>query len=817
LSLLSYAVAQRPVLCVIDDFQWWDRSSRQAMAFAARRLLAESMALVFATRQPSKELEGLPNLLVEGLSDADARDLLTSVLRWPVDEQVRDRIIAETRGNPLALVELTRGLTPAELAGGFALPNHDEPLGRLELDFRSRAESLPPQSHSLLLLAAAEPLGSPELLWRAARRLGIEVSAASPASDSGLIEFGSRVRFRHPLVRSVVYRSASDRERRTAHRALAEATDPRVDPDRRAWHFASATVGIDDAVAAELERCAERAQDRGGIAAAAAFLERSASLTGGPGRRAGRTLAAAHAKCQVGAFDVALDLVAAAEVGGLDGIHRARADLIRGRIAFASSRGREAPKLLLTAAQELLSLDLCLARETLLEALSAGLFAGRLAGGRGAVEIAETALSAPPLSMSSPAWDQLLDGLALVITGRYVAGVPVIKDALRAFRFQTLTSQETLRWLWLACHAAVVVWDDDTWHALATLQVQVARDAGALAVLPVALNSLAFVHLFGGDFASATALVDEAEAVGDAIGNRLPPYAALPLAACRGREAEVVDLVDTTVRESLLRGEGMGLASAYFNRALLYNCSARYSEALADATQASAHPEELWSTLALPELIEASVRSGQPTRAASAIEQLSANANASGTDWALGILARSHALVSADDTADEHYQAAIEHLGRTRVRIELARTHLLYGEWLRRQRRKRDARIQLRRAFDIVDAAGADSLAERARTELRASGEHVRRRSVDTPDDMMTARELQIAVLAMQGASNSEIAARLFISSSTVAYHLRKVFTKLAISSRNQLQGALVRERGRYQQLQSELGEDFSSTAAQRR
>jgi DNA-binding CsgD family transcriptional regulator len=793
LSLLSEVAEERPLVCLVDDAQWLDRASAQALAFVARRLLAESVALVFAARESGEkhELTGLPELVVEGLRDADARALLSSVISGPLDERVRDRIVAETRGNPLALLELPRGLTPAELAGGFGLPDALALSGRIEESFRRRLAPLPPDTRRLLLVAAAEPVGEPALVWRAAERLGIRSEAAAPATAAGLLEFGARVRFRHPLVRSAVYRAASPNERRGVHRALADATDPEVDPDRRAWHLAHATSGPDDEVAAELERSAGRAQARGGLAAAAAFLEQAAGLTRSPARRGERALAAAQAKHQAGAFDAALGLLATAEAGPLDEIQRARVDLLRGQIAFASNRGGDAAPLLLKAAKQLEPLDVTLARETYLDALSAAMFAGRLAPGPGVLEVAEAARAARRAG-SSPqaprAPDLLLDGLALLITEGYPAGTPMLKRALSAFGSEDISREEGLRWLWLACRTALDLWDDESWYVLSTRQVQLARDAGALAVLPIALESHVGVHLHAGELAAAAALVEEVGAVTEATGSRLAPYGAMLLAAWRGRKAEFSELMEATTKEVVPRGEGMGLAVMRWASALLYNGLGEYEDALAAAQEASAYPHD--STWVLHELIEAAVRSGKVERAADVVQRLSEMTRASGTEWALGIEARSRALLSEGEAAESLHGEAIDWLGRTRVPVELARAHLLYGEWLRRERRRLDAREQLRTAHEMFTAMGMEAFARRAARELLATGETARRRSVETRGEL-TAQESQIARLARDGLSNPEIGARLFISPRTVEYHLGKVFGKLDISSRNQLDRVL--------------------------
>jgi DNA-binding CsgD family transcriptional regulator len=793
LGLLSEVAGDRPLLCVVDDAHWLDRASAQALGLVARRLAAESVALVFAVRVPSAEqdLARLPELVVEGLHDGDARALLGSVIRGPLDDHVRDRIVAETRGNPLALLELPRGLTPAELAGGFGLAHAPPLAGRIEDSFRRRLASLPARTRQLLLVAAAEPSGEPVLVWRAADRLGIGVAEATPAVAAGLLEFGARVRFRHPLVRSAVYQAAAVEDRRRVHEALAQATDPDVDPDRRAWHRAQAAPGPDENVASELERSAGRAQRRGGVAAAAAFLERATELTPDPARRAQRALAAAQSKHDAGAPGAALGLLGTAEAGTLDQLQRARIDLLRAQIASASSRGDDAPPLLLKAAKRLEPLDVALARETYLDAFSAAIFAGRLASGTGVLEVAQAARRAPPSSRSPRPADLLLDGLALLITEGHEAGVPVLQRALMAFRGENVSTAEELRWLWLACRAAMKVWDDESWYVLSTRAVQLARDVGTLTVLPHALTLNAGIHIFAGEFATAEALGDEAHEVTAAIGAPDVAYIPLILAGWRGRPAEMPKLIEASDRDAIARGEGRTIGAGDYAAAVLYNGVGRYADALAVAQRSSEHPEELvFATWGLVELTEAATRSGKPDLAADALRQLSEATSTAGTDWALGVEAHSRAMLSEDEVAEDLYREAIERLARTRVRAWLARAHLLYGEWLRRQRRRLDARDQLHTAHDMLAAMGAEGFAERAARELLATGETARKVTAETSKGL-TPQEAQIARLARDGLSNPEIGARLFISPRTVEYHLHKVFGKLDISSRTELGGAL--------------------------
>jgi DNA-binding CsgD family transcriptional regulator len=794
LSLLSEVAGERPLVCVIDDQQWLDKASAQALGFAARRLAAEPVGLVFAARVPGEELAGLPELAVEGLAEGDARALLDSALTGPLDARVRDQIVAEAGGNPLALLELPRGMTPGELAGGFGLPGAGSLTGRIEDSFRRRLDALPVPARQLLLLAAADPSGDPSLVWRAAGRLGLPVQeAAVPAAEAGLAEFGARVRFRHPLVRSVAYRSASFPERQQVHGALAEATDPAADPDRRAWHRAQAAAGPDEEVAAELERCAGRAQARGGLAAAAAFLERAVRLTADPARLVERTLAAAQASVQAGAFDQALGLLVMTEAWPLDEFAAARVDLLRGLVAFASGLSSDAPSLLLKAARRLELLNLALARETYLDAWGAALAIGHVAAGDMA-EISRAARALPRAPDPGPA-ELLLDGLALLITDGLAAAAPALRHAASAFASDRIPVGDGLRWGWLATVPPLLLWDDNGWRAIVAGQVRLARNAGALETLPLHLATAGIITAWSGAFGEAAVLIAESEAVCEATGARIPSYAALALAGLRGRQAEAVPLLEATINAAQAAGQGLTVTAARWMAAVLDNGLGRYDEAREAARQAAGDPSGLYvSTWALPELIEAAVRSGNMPMAGDALERLADTTQAGGTDFGLGIEARSRALVSEGQAAEGLYREAIDRLGRTKLRPELARAHLLYGEWLRRENRRADAREQLHTAHGMFDEIGMEAFAERARRELAATGETARKRPATATveaSQVLTAQEAQVAQLARDGLSNPEIGARLFISSHTVQYHLGKVFTKLGISSRGQLHRVL--------------------------
>jgi DNA-binding CsgD family transcriptional regulator len=789
LGLFSEVAEKQPLVCVVDDAQWLDETSALALAFVARRLFAESVGLVFAIREPSEapELRGLPELLVGGLGEDDSRALLASALPGRLDERVRDRLVAESRGNPLALLEVPRGFTPAELAGGFGLPDVTPLPNMIEQSFRRRLEPLPTETRRLLLTAAAEPVGDAALLWRAAERLGVGLGAAGPAEAVGLFEIGVRVRFRHPLARSAVYRAAPLHERRDVHRALADATDAELDPDRRAWHRARAAEGPDEAVADELERSAGRAQARGGLAAAAAFLEQATALTPDTVRRGMRALAAAEAMLRAGAFDKALVLLTTAEEAPLDALPSARIDLLRAQIAFATSHGTGAVSLLLAAALRLEPLNDELARETYLEAVSAAKHAGRLDNGASVAEVARAARQLPPTPHPRRMGDLLLEGLSVLLTDGYAAAIPSRQRAVRAFRSNELTVEEGLRWLWLASSDAAELWDDESWSVLVARHVDMARATGALSVLPLTLHSQAVAHVLAGELDAAASLLAELDTVEQATGMSLAPYAALALAAWRGHESEVVHLIEATLDEIVARGEGVGVLITQWARAVLANGLGRYDEAVLAAREAAEHPHDpAPASWGLSELVEAAARSGQPELAADAFERLEVITRLGDTDWALGIQARARALRSDGDAAEHLYRDAIERLARTRLRGELARAHLLYGEWLRRENRRVDARAQLREAHDMFNRIGAEAFAERARRELRATGETARKRS-DGARGVLTPQEAQIAQLAQNGLSNPEIGAQLFISPRTVQYHLHKVFLKLEITSRNQL------------------------------
>lgn len=798
LSLLALGSVDQPLLCVVDDAQWLDQVSVQVLGFVARRLMTESVAMVAAVRNAPYVLAGLPELPLAGLSDGDARALLESVMVGGIDPGIRDRVVAETRGNPLALLEIPRNFSAAELAGGFWNMGGRSSPGQLEEGFAQRIQSLPPQTQKLLLVAAAEPVGDSGLFLRAAAVLGIVVDALGPAEAAGVIEFGPRMRFRHPLVRSAAYRAASLEDRREVHRALAEATDPQMDPDRRAWHAAIGAAGQDDTIAAELEASAGRAQCRGGIAAAAAFLERSTLLTSDPVLRGSRALAAAQAKRDAAAPAAADELLAIAESGPLSEIQRAHAARMRAQMQFARSRSGEpgAPTLiesalhLCRAAEQLDLIDPPLARETHLEALAAAMYAGRLGNPEASVQIAHAGRAAVArLPVLERPIDFLLSGMSQRIIDGPGAGSDHLRGALELWN--TLEEGDAGRpahWPFPIVQesAAHELWDDEVLKHIALDMVKRARDTGTLAVLPPALTYLAGVHVYRGEFATAAKLLEEADAVTASMGATPVKYHSLTLGAWRGVPADALGLIRTAAADGNLRGEGRLVGLAGYVSAVLFNGTGRYDEALAAARECCEYEDLGFYSWCLFELIEAATHTGDRQSAAEALPRFEARAGSSGTDWGLGAVAAAQALLAPQQDAEALFVEAIERLEHAGIGLHEARTHLSFGEWLRRMNRRRDARRHLDTAYQMFTRMGAHGFAERTRRELVATGEKVRKQPVGAGDDL-TAQEAQIARLAATGLTNQEIGAQLFISTHTVEWHLRKVFVKLGITSRRQL------------------------------
>ncbi|MBB2991404.1 DNA-binding CsgD family transcriptional regulator [Mycolicibacterium iranicum] len=798
LSLLAAASAENPVLCIIDDAQWLDQVSLQTLAFVARRLLAERVAMVFALREGHPDvLAGLPEHTVTGLSDAAARELLESVMIGGIDPLVRDRIVAETRGVPLALIDVPRSVSAAELTGGFWISGRRSSTAAIEDGFIARIQALPGPTRQLLLVAAAEPIGDAALFLRAAAQLAVPVEALGPAEDAGLIEFGARMRFNHPLMRSAAYRAADLSERRAAHRALAEATDPQADPDRRAWHAANAAVGPDDAVAADLEASADRAQRRGGIAAAASFLERAAVLTLDPKLRGSRAIAAAQAKREAAAPDSAYALLSITDSAPLDALQKAQVVRMRAQMDFVRSRAGvtgaptvgQAAAQLLDAARGLDGLDDELARETYLEALAAAMYAGRLGAPTLLAEVAAAGAEAVR-RVGHPARpiDLLLGGMSARIIDGPAAGAADLLAALNLWNAHA--EHDPVQWLYwpfpvIQESAAHEMWDDAVLERIAADTVRRARDAGALAALPPALGYRAGVHFYRGEFGSAERLLRESAAITAAMGQEPVRYHTLNLAAWGGAAAEAVELIEAAAANGAARGEGRLIGLAAFCSAVLHNGLGRYEEALTAARRGCEYEDLGLFSWCLYELIEAAVHLGDRKTAAAALPRFTERAASTGTQWGLGAVAAAQALV-ADDAAEAKFIEAIERLEQADITLHLSRARLSYGEWLRRANRRNDARHQLGIAHSMFTTMGAQAFAERARRELVATGEKVRKQPVGAGDEL-TAQEAQIAGLAAGGLTNSEIGAQLFLSTHTVEWHLRKVFVKLGIKSRRQL------------------------------
>lgn len=800
LSLMAAAADDQPLLCVVDDAQWLDQVSLQSLGFVARRLMVEPVALVFGVRDRPDVLAGLPDIEVAALGDADARDLLESVMLGGIDPLVRDRIVAETRGIPLAILEVPRSVSATELAGGFWISGKRSSTAALEGGFVRRIQALPEDSQRLLIVAAAEPLGDSALFVRAAGILGIPVEALGPAEDDGLVELGPRMRFLHPLMRSAAYRSSDLTDRRAVHRALAEATDGDVDPDRRAWHGANAAAGPDDEVAEQLEASADRAQRRGGVAAAASFLERATALTADPTLRGARAIAAAEAKREAAAPDAARELLTIATLAPLTALQQAQVARMQAQIEFARSRAGETGALrtaqaaagLLTAAKGLEGLDDDLARETHLEALAAAMYAGRLDEPGNLAEMAKAGRAAiGRLAELRRPIDFLLSGMTSRILDGPGGGADDLRSALELWNaFGQKGDGRDRHWPFPIAQesAAHELWDGSVLQHIATDMLARARDTGALALLPPALTYRAGVHVYTGEFTTAAGLLEEAEAITASIGNAPRKYHTLTLAAWRGVPADAVGLIETAAAEGAAKGEGRLLGLTRYAAAALYNGLGRYEEALAAAQECCAYEDLGFYGWCLIELVEAAAHVGDRDAASQAYRLFAERAGVSDTDWGRGAVAAARALVSDGELADAAFTEAVERLERAGIALYLARARLNYGEWLRRGNRKNDSRHQLAIAHEMFIGMGAQAFAERARRELAATGERVRRQQ-PASGGQLTAQEAQIAKLAADGLTNQEIGAQMFISTHTVEWHLRKVFAKLGITSRRQLRG----------------------------
>ncbi|HEX7309222.1 MAG TPA: AAA family ATPase [Lentzea sp.] len=763
LELVAAVGGDQPVLCVVDDAQWLDEASSRALAFLARRVGADPVAVLFALRSPhvAGEMTELPWLDVAPLSDHDARALLAARNPFPLDDRVRDRLVAEANGNPLALLELPP-------AGGFAVPAASSVPSRIEEGFRARLTGLSDDARLLLTIAGADPTGDPGLLWPAAEALGVDLPPASAdAAATGLVEFSARVRFCHPLARSAVYRAAPDATRRAAHGALADVTDSLTAPDRRAWHRAQACAGPDEKVAMDLEHCASRARSRGGVAAAAAFLERAVALSLHTRSRVERTLAAVEACIEAGAADRAEDLLATVETDALDGFHRARADLLRGRIAFTRPADGTGPSWTVSAARRLSTLDPDRARDCFLDALEMSLVVGRPGGVVAEVLTAARACAPPP---SSP---DLLEALVTLAEDGHATALPLLRAALHDEGGRLWSRRPAL-----ASMISTELWDIGTHVAIADRLLEAGRESGSPLLLRLAHAQKATSAFLTGDLGEALAATAEEEAVADAVGEPPLLYHRLQIAALRGRREETLELIRAG------RTPGGHVASADWSAAVLHNGLADYPAALTAARAATEHDDLFLTGAALPELVEAAVRCHEPAEAARALAALTDRTRAAGTPLARGVTACARALVTG---AEADYREAVAHLADSGLRPYQGRAHLLYGEWLRRKGRRKDAVVELRTAHTLLAGSGAEAFAARAADELRAAGQRVERRTTPSAHEQLTVQQVAVARLVAAGATSNEAATELFISKRTVDAHLREIFRKLGVTSRRQL------------------------------
>ena len=794
LGLLAAASELGPVLCVVEDAQWLDQASSQVLGFVGRRLFAEPIGLVLASRALNStpdHLTGLPELCMEGVDERSARALLGSVTAARIDDDIRARILDETGGNPLGLLELGAQMMNAAFAGGFAVAGGASLTDRIEGEYLARFDALPDDTRQWALLAAADPVCDTTTITRAAAKLGLAADTPDAAIAAGLMSVGASVRFRHPLMRSAVYRAATTERRRVAHEELASVSDANADADRRAWHRAYAVNGVDEHVAAELIASAGRAEGRGGVAAAAAFLERAVALTPDAADRSSRALMAAHAKYAAGDLEATRRLVAQAEAGRLTVIDHAKAEFLRAQIVFTQNAGGDAPAMLLRAATGLGHLDMDLARLAYLQALIASMYAGHLCDPDVRLRIAHAAQLLSVDAAPTPAIQLLVRGIATWIADGYAAGAPILKDAVR----QYLDGSPDPDSVGFAFNAmALHLCDDGASYAMASRQGELARRTGMLSWLPLDLGVLAEFYLYAGDLVAAEALRLEAEHVDPMVATRHSPRIELLVAAWRGDAPGTLSRLPALADAAAARGEGQFLGYSEYAQAVLYNGLSDYALAADAAENAVAEGDfvPMLTARGLYELVEAASRSDQPERASIAAGSLSDVAAASGTDFAYGMAARSRALIADGDAGEALYREAIERLSKTRMAMHIARAQLSYGEWLRRKGRRVDARAELRAAHAALAAMGADGFAERARRELQATGEKLRRRK-DSGGSELTPQEEQIAKLARERRTNSEIGAQLFLSARTVEWHLRKIFAKLEINSRRELDVALAR------------------------
>ncbi|MFZ2013057.1 MAG: AAA family ATPase [Nocardioides sp.] len=783
LNLMTWAARKLPVLCVVDDAHSLDPASVRVMSFVARRLERESIALLFAGRRADPRLVGLPELEVPGLDASDAEALLATVV--PVSPaHVRERLLTEAHGNPGALLELPRGLTVTQLASGLRMPGDDTAPGQVEKGYLDQIRALPTSARMLLLVAAADLSGDPQVVRAALERLGVSDQASLADDVENLLTLDPRVAFGHPLARLAAYRGAGPGRRRAVHMALAGVTDSVREADRHAWHRAAACGGPNESVALALEHSVALAQSRGGLAAAAAFLQRAASLTADDVRRADRGLAAARASLMAGDHDAARRYLDAADRDCSNDRQRLHIQLERAQLELACGRVGDAGPLFQGTAQRLEHHDMGLAREAYLNAWVAAAAEGnqtRLA------DVSRVAASLPqPDHPQLTA--RLLSGYAQLVEGDREAAVRVLRPAAAAV--QAISDSGLLRLGWVVSGLGPTLWDDELFRLTCTMQVRASRGAGALSELARHLGSLAVATAWTGRLADAEALITEAEHVAAATGGTPLPHASLFRAALQGDPTTASALIRSALAKDRPE-QPSAIAAAQWSAAVLHNGLGNYQQAAEAAHAASTHPAPCTSVWALPELVEAAVHVGDRELAGRSLARLLETTRSCHTNWALGVAARCRAMVGGDDPVDPLFREAIDRLGRTSWRPELARAHLLYGEWLRREGRRVDSREHLNQAQELFTSMGMAAFAERARRELLATGATARRRVGAETEAELTPQESQIAGLVRDGHSNTEVAELLFLSPRTVEWHLRKVFMKLSITSRKQLRHAL--------------------------
>jgi DNA-binding CsgD family transcriptional regulator len=791
LSLLAEAAERQPLLCLVDDAQWLDDASADALVFVARRLDAEGIAMLFAAREGELrrfEAPGLPELHLGGLDPAAAGALIDRHAGVALSSEVRDRLVVETGGNPLALLELSPALTDAQLSGAEAMLAPIPVSARVERAFLARVDRLPEESQTLLLVAAADDTGELATVLRAAAQLGAVPEALDNAEQAGLAHVrGTRLELRHPLVRSAVYQAAPLSKRQAAHGAIASALDGEVDADRRAWHRAAASVEPDPSVVEELEQAAQRARRRSGFAAASLAFERAAALTPDEEHRARRLIAAAENAWFAGGAERALMLLEGARPLVTEPIQRADIDRFLGLIEMTRGVPADACQFLLRAATEVAPIDGERALQLLNIAGLAAAYAGDREAGVAIGEVARglTVEETPSVRMLA----QLLIGLGAHAQGDFAEAAPRLREALGlAEELDDDAAGDQPVALLFAGRAALYLGDDQAAYRTHHEAAARARESGALSIVTQILPRLATAELWAGRWPSAAANAREglqlAREIGqhDVVAQQLVMLALL--AAARGSEDECRSLAAESRELASARGLGIVAELAQWALTLLELGLGRAEEALRHCREISTTMVVFWGAL---DRIEAAIRAGDRETALAFLDVFEPWAESSGVAWPRAVVLHGRALLSEDENeAGGFFLAALDAHAEAARPFELARTELAYGEFLRRARHRVEARKHLQAALDGFEGLGAMLWAERARVELRASGQTARKRDPSTRAEL-TVQELQIARFVADGLTNREVAAQLFLSPRTIDFHLRNVYKKLGISSRTVL------------------------------